>query len=173
MPKGSYIASLAGGCSASLSYSVNLVKPGEVKFTYQHTDEDAIFQYTVQNNECQTVSDQDSSRWPSVTGEGKWKTITVSLKSGLNLLHWKTMGVSNDETSIKKPILIRKIEISGVAYTSECTKCKSGSYSNNTEGAAVCTPCPANFKSERGAKICSPCPSYQYSGMAVDQNYFL
>ena len=47
MPKGNYIASLAGGCSASLAYSVTLVRPGEVKFMYQYTDDDAVFHFLV------------------------------------------------------------------------------------------------------------------------------
>ncbi len=44
----------------------------------------------------------------------------VPLKTGLNLLHWKNLGVGGDGgTRIEKPVLISKIEISGVAFTSQ------------------------------------------------------
>ena len=47
MPRGKYIAAMTGECAAQLVYSVNLVQPGRVSFTYQYTDDDAVFHFTV------------------------------------------------------------------------------------------------------------------------------
>ena len=87
----------------------------------------------------------------------------MSLKSGLNLLTWKTLGVtSDDKAHIKKPILISKIEIFGVAFTSKCTNCKAGTYS--AQGADMCEECDRNTYSTKGSASCLPCNSDQYSG---------
>ncbi len=88
----------------------------------------------------------------------------VPLKEGLNLLHWSNLGVSSERGSaqIKKPVLISKVEISGVAFTSQCTKCRPGTYSE--EGADHCDECPANTFSEKAAAGCSSCDLDTYSG---------
>ena len=67
----------------------------------------------VQNNECQTVRDKNSNKWPSQTAEGDWKSITVDLKSGMNVLIWKVMGMGTSSHRIIKPVLIKEIEIYG------------------------------------------------------------
>ena len=59
------------------------------------------------------MKDKDSVKWPTKTDEGEWKTVTVNLKSGMNVLVWKTMGMSLSRHKIKKPVLIKKIEIYG------------------------------------------------------------
>ena len=148
---------------------------------------------------------KDSNKWPSMTQEGEWRTISVSLnflgekrhhqtrnlslkssqhvefltsvlaitfvrreqvqlKTGLNLLTWKTLGVtSDDKAQIRKPILISKIEIFGVAFTSQCTKCRPGTFSS--AGADMCEECDSNTYSQKGAAKCLPCDKdTQYSG---------
>ena len=50
----------------------------------------------------------------------------------------------------------------GVAFTSECTKCRNGSYSSG--GTAFCAPCEANMYSTRGAAQCLACKPDEYSG---------
>ena len=46
-PSGSVILSMASDCAATLQYTANLVKAGEVRFSYQYTDDDAVFHFTV------------------------------------------------------------------------------------------------------------------------------
>lgn len=156
VPKDTYIASLPGDCSSSLVYSVTLVRPGRVTFSYQYTDDDSIFHFQIQNDQCQSIGSKDAQRWPAMTDEGQWKTISAELKSGINLLIWKTMGVNSAARSaIKKPTLIREIEITGVAYTSQCSPCRAGTFSG--QGAIVCEECPINTFSSRGSDQCMQC----------------
>lgn len=161
VPKGNYIVSMPTNCAASLVFSANLVKAGSVKFEYAYPDDNAVFHFLVQNDQCQAVGDRKANRWPTATEAGEWKVLTVPLTSGLNLLHWKTIGFSSSDAKMKKPVMIRKIEITGVAYTSECTKCKEGTYSS--EGAKACTPCQVNMYSGRGEGMCKACDDDQYA----------
>ncbi|KAL5013570.1 hypothetical protein ScPMuIL_007840 [Solemya velum] len=152
-PDGDYIAVTPGECASSLIYSAILVKPGRVSFEYQHSDDESIFRFVVQNDQCQTVG--DTSEWLDTTGEGSWNTVSVELTTGLNMMYWKTIGalVEDDETG--KPIRLRKVEITGVAFTSECTDCEMGTYSK--EKSSHCTPCPPNTYALQGSAECAPC----------------
>ncbi|KAJ8301946.1 hypothetical protein KUTeg_020933 [Tegillarca granosa] len=156
VPHGSYISSLPGDCASQLTYSALLVKDGTLTYEYQYTDSEAIFHFVIKNNECQSYSSH-TNQWPDITSEGKFKEVKVHLKKGLNVLTWKTIGVYNMDEAKRhnKPIRIRKIEITGVAYTSQCTNCKAGTYSS--DGAAMCTPCQENSYSDKGSSQCKPC----------------
>ncbi|XP_042895596.1 endosome/lysosome-associated apoptosis and autophagy regulator family member 2 isoform X1 [Parasteatoda tepidariorum] len=162
-PTKSFISSHGGPCAATLTYSVELVKPGVLSYTYQYTDPSILFNFEAQNDQCQSIEDVEKYKWPRTTEEAKWRTSTVQLKAGLNVLYWKTVGMGFSEKMRKpKPIRIKKIEISGVAYTSECSPCASGSYSSL--GSKLCTPCPENTYSVSGSSDCSSCDSVtQYS----------
>lgn len=51
----------------------------------------------------------------------------------------------------------------GLAFTSECAKCKAGTFSQ--EGAATCEECPRDTRADKGATECTPCDkNSQYSG---------
>ncbi|GFO06318.1 upf0577 protein kiaa1324-like homolog [Plakobranchus ocellatus] len=116
---------------------------------------------TVQNDQCQ-ASGKENEKWPVVTEKGKWATVVVNLKSGMNVLQWRTIGAFPSMThSVSSPILIRKIEITGVAYTSECTKCPNGTYSSR--GSSFCQTCPPNTFSLHGASGCTKCKDSEYS----------
>ncbi|XP_050414359.1 endosome/lysosome-associated apoptosis and autophagy regulator family member 2 isoform X2 [Patella vulgata] len=155
-PKGNYIAALPGACTTSLVFSTKLVTAGMAMFEYQYTDPDTIFHFLVQNDQCQAAGDDESSQWPKITDEGQWHKQTVKLKSGMNVLQWRTIGVMSDMAKSKTvPILIRNIEISGVAFTSECTRCRNGTYSSG--GTNFCTLCPENTYSSRGEGQCHSC----------------
>ncbi|XP_078339498.1 endosome/lysosome-associated apoptosis and autophagy regulator family member 2-like [Crassostrea virginica] len=165
-PKGNYISSLAEACSSSLTYSVNLVKSGLVEFEYQFpSSSETMFHFIVQNSQCQSYSSGGGSQFPDETGEGKWSKVKVHLTSGSNVLIWKTLSVvseSGSDGNRRKPVLIRKVEIDGVAFTSECTKCKNGTYSS--EGASYCSTCERNSFSLRGQQSCTKCDAVsQYS----------
>ncbi|KAI3356840.1 hypothetical protein L3Q82_003494 [Scortum barcoo] len=85
----------------------------------------------------------------------------VELSRGNNVLYWRTtMYVLQD--SAVKPVLLRNIAISGVAYTSECFHCKPGTHSAKA-GSARCTPCPAETYSTKGATVCHQCEADTYS----------
>ncbi|XP_049781740.1 endosome/lysosome-associated apoptosis and autophagy regulator family member 2-like [Schistocerca cancellata] len=151
-PKGEFIASLGGPCAATLTYTVHLVKPGNMTYIYQYSDKDVIFDFEAQNDQCQSVGDSKEYRWPSSTREGEWKQQTIQLKTGQNVLQWKTIGM---DIHHGKPVLIKSIEISGVAFTSSCTPCRAGTYSPS--GARSCLECPENHYSTSEASTCTPC----------------
>ncbi|XP_053377505.1 endosome/lysosome-associated apoptosis and autophagy regulator family member 2-like isoform X2 [Mercenaria mercenaria] len=165
-PKGSYIAVLPGECAANLIFSTTLLKAGKLSFEYQFPSTTTIFHITVQNDQCQASGDKDSSKWPDTTNEGEWQSLTLSLKSGFNVITWRVIGIgTTEETS---PLLLRKMSVNGVAYTSECTKCPAGTYSSAS--ATICTPCRANKFSKEGATSCSDCDVKKYYSVAGSTN---
>ncbi|KAB7497174.1 hypothetical protein Anas_02860 [Armadillidium nasatum] len=111
-----------------------------------------------QNEQCQSIDDADDAKWPPLTREGQWKTMRVELKTGLNVLHWKTIGI--DVRGSTRPVMIKTIQISGVAYTSECSPCPAGTFSS--EGARQCQECPAGTYSPIGSDRCLKCDSRTY-----------
>ncbi|XP_063598992.1 endosome/lysosome-associated apoptosis and autophagy regulator family member 2-like isoform X2 [Penaeus indicus] len=159
-PRGDVLASRGGQCAAVLVYTVKLVKPGAVKYTYQFTDDNIIFEFQAQDKECQSIDDGDDYKWPPITREGQWQTRTVKLKPGLNVLHWKTIGIEAGGSS--RPVMIKSIQISGVAHSSECTECPAGTYSE--PGASECKECEENTYAPRGSSKCLPCdPVTEYA----------
>uniref|UniRef100_T1J4E8 MRH domain-containing protein n=1 Tax=Strigamia maritima TaxID=126957 RepID=T1J4E8_STRMM len=164
--RGDFIASQGGPCSSSLLYTVQLVKEGYLIYYYQHRDESILFQF--ENDKCQSAPNAQQNRFPSMTDGTEWKKATVQLKKGLNVLHWKTIGITSDQDEQRNnPVLIKKIEIYGVAYSSVCIECPGGSYSEG--GASFCLECPENTFAEKGSVQCEPCQSTQYSGKGSDK----
>jgi len=150
---GDYMAFPGGPCVASLTYSLRLDKAGSIQYTYQYPDDDAIFEFQAQNEMCQSVAGNDDTRWPTVTDEGKWHSKTIELPRGLNVLQWKAMGISGRQT---KPLLIKLIQVSGVAPSSACTPCRNGTYASSA-GSSQCQECATNSHSPRGSSQCIPC----------------
>ncbi|XP_030640294.1 UPF0577 protein KIAA1324 [Chanos chanos] len=159
-PKGDYIASNTDECTSTLSYAVNLKKPGSVSFQYFYPDKTIFFEFYVQNDQCQSTDSQ--SRWMK-TSESNWDSHYVNLNQGNNILYWRTTGFGLAGTAVK-PVLLRNIAISGVAYTSECFHCKPGTYSAKP-GSARCAPCPVDTYSNKGATACQPCEKEKYAGI--------
>ena len=121
---------------------------------------DDKFFFQAQNELCQNVASNDESKWPGVTEEGKWRTKSIQLPEGLNVLQWKAMGISGRQT---KPLLVKMIQISGVPPLSLCTPCRNGTYSNE-ERSKECLECPANTYAPRGSASCNACdPKTTYS----------
>lgn len=114
----------------------------------------------------------------------------MSLKSGTNILYWRTTGIVVGGKMVK-PVLLKNIQIegnayldifrllnytfntlkdykwhffvcSGVAYTSECFLCRPGWFSS-APGSSSCQPCPSNTFSTKGASSCTACPENHYS----------
>uniref|UniRef100_A0A669CZR2 Endosome-lysosome associated apoptosis and autophagy regulator 1 n=1 Tax=Oreochromis niloticus TaxID=8128 RepID=A0A669CZR2_ORENI len=157
-PKGDYIASNTDECTATLSYAVNLKQPGTLSFEYFYPDNSIYFEFFVQNDQCQSTD--SNSRWMRIS-ENSWSKYTVELNKGNNVLYWRTIAYSLQSSAVK-PVLLRNIQISGVAYTSECFHCKPGTHSANP-GSARCTPCPADTYSNKGATTCRECEEDKYA----------
>ncbi|XP_029901434.1 UPF0577 protein KIAA1324-like isoform X1 [Myripristis murdjan] len=160
-PQGVYLESSRDECTVSLVYAVRLEKQGSVSFTYQYPDNNIFFEFYVQNEQCQEMAQTDDQKWIKVTSNGEWDTHTVSLKSGTNILYWRTTGILVGGKMVK-PVLLKNIQIEGVAYTSECFPCRPGWFSP-APSSSSCQPCPSNTSSKKGASSCSPCPDNQYS----------
>ncbi|XP_071374241.1 endosome/lysosome-associated apoptosis and autophagy regulator 1 isoform X1 [Centroberyx affinis] len=158
IPKDDFIASNTDECSATLSYAVNLKKAGTVSFEYSYPDNSIYFEFFVQNDQCQST-DSDN-RWMKIS-ESDWSHYTVQLNKGTNVLYWRTTTYTMFDSAVK-PVLLRNIAISGVAYTSECFHCKPGTYSAKP-GSARCTPCPADSFSNKGATVCHQCEKDKYA----------
>ncbi|CAJ1085315.1 endosome/lysosome-associated apoptosis and autophagy regulator 1 [Xyrichtys novacula] len=157
-PKEDYIASNTDECSATLSYAVNLKKPGTVSFKYFYPDNSIYFEFYIQNDQCQSTDSE--SRWMSIS-EHDWNSYRANLNTGNNVLYWRTTTYTLQDSAVK-PVLLKNISISGVAYTSECFHCKPGTH-NAKEGSARCAPCPTNTYSQRGATVCYQCTNDTYS----------
>ncbi|CAB1345976.1 unnamed protein product [Coregonus sp. 'balchen'] len=129
--------------------------------SYQYPDNNIFFEFYVQNEQCQEMAQTDDQKWIKLTTNGEWDTHTVNLKSGTNILYWRTTGILVGGKMVK-PVLLRNIHIEGVAYTSECFPCRPGWFSS-APGSSSCQPCPRNTSSNKGATSCTPCPDTQYS----------
>lgn len=168
VPQGSYLESNRDECTVSLVYAVHLKKPGSVSFVYQYPDKNLLFEFFIQNDQCQEMDQVADDKWQKLTNQGEWTIHTVNLKSGTNILYWRTSGILM-RTKVVKPVLLKSIQIEGVAYTSECFPCKPGTFSR-APGSSSCEPCPRDTYSGHGASSCTPCnTSTQYAseGSAV------
>ncbi|XP_031794491.1 UPF0577 protein KIAA1324-like homolog isoform X2 [Sarcophilus harrisii] len=154
IPRGNYIESNRDDCTVSLIYAVHLKKSGYVFFEYQYIDNNIFFEFFIQNDQCQEM-DSSTDKWVKLTDNGEWGSHSVMLKSGTNILYWRTTGILMG-SKVVKPVLVKNITIEGVAYTSECFPCKPGTFSDKP-GLSNCQICPRNTYSEKGAKECIKC----------------
>uniref|UniRef100_A0A673BRH5 UPF0577 protein KIAA1324-like n=1 Tax=Sphaeramia orbicularis TaxID=375764 RepID=A0A673BRH5_9TELE len=154
LPQGNYLESNRDECTVSLIYAVHLKKQGSVSFEYQYPDNNLLFEFFIQNDQCQEMDQSADAKWLKLTNHGEWATHTVNLKSGTNILYWRTGGVVMG-SKVVKPVLLKNVQIEGVAYTSECFPCKAGTFSR-VPGSSTCEACPRNTFSGHGASSCSP-----------------
>ncbi|XP_035257144.1 endosome/lysosome-associated apoptosis and autophagy regulator family member 2-like [Anguilla anguilla] len=154
-PQGNYLESNRDECTVSLIYAVHLKKQGSVSFVYQYVDNNIFFEFFIQNDQCQEMDQTSDQKWIKLTNNGEWGTHTVDLKSGTNILYWRTTGILLG-TKVVKPVLLKNVQIEGVAYTSECFPCKPGTFSK-TPGSSSCDLCPRNTFSGKGASSCTHC----------------
>ncbi|XP_075299242.1 LOW QUALITY PROTEIN: endosome/lysosome-associated apoptosis and autophagy regulator 1 [Opisthocomus hoazin] len=158
VPLGDYVASNTDECTATLMYAVNLEQSGTVSFEYIYPDSSIVFEFFVQNDQCQQTVQE--SRWMRTT-EKSWEFHSVELSSGNNVLYWRTTAFSI-WSKVPKPVLVRNIGITGVAYTSECFPCKPGTFAP-AAGSSACQLCPADTSSSKGATACQPCEPATYA----------
>lgn len=96
-----------------------------------------MFGSQVQNEQCQEMAQSDDQKWIKVTSNGEWGTHTVSswfclfvlvgccksccsvrvsvqvsLKSGTNILYWRTTGILVGGKMVK-PVVLKNIQIEG------------------------------------------------------------
>ncbi|NXI70593.1 K132L protein, partial [Anseranas semipalmata] len=158
-PRGNYIESNRDDCTVSLIYAVHLKKSGSVFFEYQYIDNNIFFEFFIQNDQCKEM-ESTADKWVKLTDNGEWGSHSVTLKSGSNILYWRTTGILMG-SKVVKPVLVKNITIEGVAYTSECFPCKPGTFSDKP-GSSGCQECPRNTYSEKGAKECTKCKEEIY-----------
>ncbi|NXD15622.1 K1324 protein, partial [Nothocercus nigrocapillus] len=158
VPLGDYIASNTDECTATLMYAVNLKQSGTVSFEYIYPDSSIVFEFFVQNDQCQPAAEE--SRWMRTSDQG-WALHSVELSRGNNVLYWRTTAFSV-WARVPKPVLLRNVAITGVAYTSECFPCKPGSFAA-AAGSSSCRLCPADTFSGKGATACQPCERDAYA----------
>ncbi|NWV65884.1 K1324 protein, partial [Malurus elegans] len=182
VPLGDYVASNTDECTATLMYAVSLKQSGTVTFEYIYPDSSIVFEFFVQNDQCQPTVEE--SRWMRTTEKG-WEFHSVELSRGNNVLYWRTTAFSV-WSKVPKPVLVRNIGITGgwgqgggsrgsrpphllsrfplpgVAFTSECFPCKPGTFAP-AAGSATCQPCPADTFSGKGATACQPCDPDTYA----------
>uniref|UniRef100_A0A3Q0S9U5 Endosome-lysosome associated apoptosis and autophagy regulator family member 2b n=1 Tax=Amphilophus citrinellus TaxID=61819 RepID=A0A3Q0S9U5_AMPCI len=108
-PQGVYLESNRDECTVSLVYAVHLEKQGSVSFTYQYPDNNIFFEFYVS-----IEMDKSHQQWRM-----------VSLKSGTNILYWRTTGILVGGKMVK-PVLLKNIQIEG---NSEAQPCPSNTYS--------------------------------------------
>uniref|UniRef100_A0A8C4NYB7 Endosome-lysosome associated apoptosis and autophagy regulator family member 2a n=1 Tax=Dicentrarchus labrax TaxID=13489 RepID=A0A8C4NYB7_DICLA len=157
IPQGTYLESNRDECTVSLIYAVHLKKQGSVSFEYQYPDNNLLFEFFIQNDQCQEMDQSADTKWLKLTNHGEWATHTVNLKSGTNILYWRTGGVLMG-SKVVKPVFLKNVQIEGVAYTSECFPCKPGTFSH-VPGSSTCDPCPRDTYSGHGASSCVSLPA--------------
>ncbi|XP_059998410.1 endosome/lysosome-associated apoptosis and autophagy regulator 1 isoform X3 [Lagenorhynchus albirostris] len=167
VPLGDYISSNTDECMATLMYAVNLKQSGTVNFEYYYPDSSIIFEFFVQNDQCQPNA--DDSRWMKTTEKG-WELHSVELNRGNNVLYWRTTAFSV-WSKVSKPVLTQlmykwaqpkicsedlegavKLPASGVK--TRCPPCNPGFFKTNS---STCEPCP--YGSYSNGSDCSHCPA--------------
>ncbi|XP_058675411.1 endosome/lysosome-associated apoptosis and autophagy regulator 1 isoform X3 [Ammospiza nelsoni] len=166
VPLGDYVASNTDECTATLMYAVSLKQSGTVTFEYIYPDSSIVFEFFVQNDQCQPTVEE--SRWMRTTEKG-WEFHSVELSRGNNVLYWRTTAFSV-WSKVPKPVLTQlmykwaepkicseelpqatRLPSSGVK--TRCPPCNPGFAKGNS---STCQPCPYGFYSNGSA--CLSCP---------------
>ncbi|XP_072181898.1 endosome/lysosome-associated apoptosis and autophagy regulator family member 2-like [Diadema setosum] len=154
---GYYMRSPDSMCYAKLTYTAKLAKQGSVTFSYSLASDMNYFSVEVHNELCQSKhGNQADSRFIPPTGEGEWRSIKVDLDAGLNVITWSTDSLYFGTAYQIPRAYIRSVEVMGLEYTSDCTKCPPGTFSDQP-GASSCAECPENTYSLSGAMNCTGC----------------
>jgi hypothetical protein len=178
-----YIQSLSnysgGGCVSVITYTVNIVKRGKLRFTYQYLipeDLASAIVFTFHYRNYDDSGEEDSTtgftsndyniKFPSVTNDQKWKTMEVKLpKPGLYVFIWKSVIIGHSKAFGLSPTPIHTRSSSifngppGSHSDLGIIKIKS-LYVDGVAYASECTPCEAGTYTDIiGSESCSPCPS--------------
>uniref|UniRef100_A0A2K5R718 Endosome-lysosome associated apoptosis and autophagy regulator 1 n=1 Tax=Cebus imitator TaxID=2715852 RepID=A0A2K5R718_CEBIM len=158
VPRGDYIASNTDECTATLMYAVNLKQSGTVNFEYYYPDSSIIFEFFVQNDQCQPSA--DDSRWMKTTEKG-WEFHSKGSSScnvrpactDKDYFYTHTACDANGETQLMYKWAMPKI----------CSEDLEGAVKLPASGVKTrCPPCnPGFFKTSNST--CEPCPYGSYS----------
>ncbi|VDK47514.1 unnamed protein product [Anisakis simplex] len=160
-------------CLSKLTYSVTLVRPGYVEYTYRmpKNSRGLVFNVVVKNQQCQSYRDQlkqltsgglkEKQSAHRTEEEVEWQRRRIELRTGPNVITWSVAN-NRDTASTADVITLSKIDIVGIPFARQCTLCPAGTYSG--KGAKSCTPCPAGYFSTKGSSQCGRCPISQFSG---------
>ncbi|XP_062961448.1 endosome/lysosome-associated apoptosis and autophagy regulator 1 isoform X2 [Cynocephalus volans] len=167
VPQGNYITSNTDECTATLMYAVSLKQAGTVSFEYYYPDSSIIFEFFVQNDQCQPNA--DDSRWMKTTEKG-WEFHTVELNRGNNVLYWRTTAFSV-WSKVSKPVLTQlmykwakpkicgedlkgAVKLPASGTKTRCPPCNPGFFKTNS---STCEPCP--YGSYSNGSDCTHCPA--------------
>uniref|UniRef100_A0A8C2V196 Endosome-lysosome associated apoptosis and autophagy regulator 1 n=1 Tax=Chinchilla lanigera TaxID=34839 RepID=A0A8C2V196_CHILA len=148
VPRGDYIASNTDECTATLMYAVSLKQSGTVNFEYYYPDSSIIFEFFVQNDQCQP--NVDDSRWMKTTEKG-WEFHSVELNRGNNVLYWRTTAFSV-WSKVSNPVLVRNIAITEKGASS----CKMRPACTDKDYFYTHTACDANGETQLMYKWAQP-----------------
>ncbi|XP_051497323.1 endosome/lysosome-associated apoptosis and autophagy regulator family member 2 isoform X2 [Apus apus] len=141
-PRGNYIESNRDDCTVSLIYAVHLKKSGSVFFEYQYIDNNIFFEFFIQNDQCKEM-ESTADKWVKLTDNGEWGSHSVTLKSGSNILYWRTTGILMG-SKVVKPVLVKNITIEeeGSSACIERPPC------TNKDFFQIHTPCDKEGKTQ-------------------------
>ncbi|XP_004853674.1 UPF0577 protein KIAA1324 homolog isoform X5 [Heterocephalus glaber] len=148
VPRGDYIASNTDECTATLMYAVSLKQSGTVNFEYYHPDSSIIFEFFVQNDQCQP--NVDDAKWMKTTEKG-WEFHSVELNQGNNVLYWRTTAFSV-WSKVSNPVLVRNIAITEKGSSS----CKMRPACTDKDYFYTHTACDANGETQLMYKWAQP-----------------
>ncbi|KAE9551028.1 hypothetical protein FO519_005762 [Halicephalobus sp. NKZ332] len=154
-------------CISKLSISLQLVQNGYIEFTVKmpKNSRGLVSNIDVRNEQCQSYGSQFASLLRASEEDSlpnaDWGTKKLELRRGQNLVTW-TVANNIELTTLADIIYVSKVDIIGLPYTSSCSLCPAGTYTN-VLGKSYCEPCPPNYYSTEGAKNCEACREFQYS----------
>uniref|UniRef100_A0A7E4VPQ6 UPF0577 protein n=1 Tax=Panagrellus redivivus TaxID=6233 RepID=A0A7E4VPQ6_PANRE len=152
-------------CVSKLRITLHLVQTGYIEFYYKmpKNSRGLTSNVDVRNEQCQSYGSQLAALLhpDDMQSNGDWKIKRLELRRGQNLVTW-TVSNNRELTTLADIIYIAKIDVVGLPYTSSCSKCPPGTFSNEI-GQQVCKACSQNHYSRSGATVCSECAENQYS----------
>ncbi|ROI15319.1 UPF0577 protein KIAA1324-like [Anabarilius grahami] len=141
--QGTHLESNRDDCTVSLVYAVHLMKQGSVSFDYQYVDSNVFFEFFIQNDQCQEMDQTGSEKWIKLTTSGEWGTHTVNLKSGTNIMYWRTTGMLLGGKPVK-PVLLKNIQIEEEGWS----QCKERPPCSEKDYFQIHTACDSEGKTQ-------------------------
>jgi len=164
-------------CSSTLTYSVKIVKPGQIRFTYQFIPpEDSsmliLFTFLHFNMEERSIDvdhwkEKNSKELTITQGRQRWKKIILNIpKSGHYTFIWRTIFFGNIQDNglfFQKRQVSSELDDSFLLDKFGIIKLKNIEIFG-VSFASECTPCePGTHNNQPGLSNCIPCPRDTYS----------
>ncbi|MFH4978227.1 hypothetical protein AB6A40_004936 [Gnathostoma spinigerum] len=117
-------------CISKMTYSVTLVRPGYVEYSYRmpKNSRGLVFNVVVKNEQCQSYRDQLKLQLESALKSAKsrseesgtWQTKRIELRTGPNIITWSVTN-NRESSSHGEFIVISKIDVVGRYFSA--SKC--------------------------------------------------